>query len=221
MQSDNISISAIVPVRAGSKRVVDKNIRPFAETTLLELKIDQLLAVSRIDRVYVSSDSDSMLAIASSKGCIPLKRPSEFASDTIPMSDVYAHLASVMEGDTVLFTHVTNPLCASEKYSEAIDKYATRAPIYDSVTTVSEVKDFLYLNGKAMNFDPQNKPRSQDLPAIVKLNHAISIAPRDCMIQNRNIFGKNPLFVKIDELSAFDVDNVLEFEIAEYLYLKS
>ncbi|GAB5560422.1 MAG: hypothetical protein SynsKO_20690 [Synoicihabitans sp.] len=218
MPFDNISICAIVPVRSGSKRVINKNIRPFAGTSLLEIKIRQLLDVNFIDQIYVSSDADEMLKIAVSKGCRALKRPEHLASDTVPMSEVYTHLAENVNEQIVVFTHVTNPLCPSSAYMRAIETYFERSGIHDSLTTVSDVKDFLYLDGKPLNFDPGNKPRSQDLPDIIKLNHAISVASRELMISERNIFGKFPIHMRLSQKEALDIDTELDFFIAESLF---
>ena len=149
MQVKNSNICAIIPVRAGSKRVVNKNLRPFAGSNLLQRKINQLKAVSEIEAIYVSSDSSEMLEIAKSSGCVALERPAEFASDSIPMSEVYKHLAGSVKEAIVLFTHVTNPFCSEASYRAAIAQTLNLKDKYDSLTTVTNVKDFLYWDGEA------------------------------------------------------------------------
>ncbi|MDA7496616.1 acylneuraminate cytidylyltransferase family protein [Akkermansiaceae bacterium] len=217
MQFKNENICAIIPVRAGSKRVVNKNIRSFAGSNLLQRKINQLKAVSKIEAIYVSSDSPEMLEIAETSGCVAIERPAEFALDLVPMSEVYKHLGELVKEPIVLFTHVTTPLCGEASYRAAISQFLNLKDEYDSLTTVTNVKDFLYWDGEAVNFDPKSKPRSQDLPNIVKLNHAISIAPRELMIQEKNIFGHCPFLMPLTDFEAFDIDTELDFEIAEYL----
>ena len=61
-------ITAIIPVRAGSTRLKNKNIAPFAGTNLLIHKINQLKQVSEISKIVVSSDSDVMLEMARQAG---------------------------------------------------------------------------------------------------------------------------------------------------------
>ena len=56
-------LTALVPVRKGSQRVKDKNIKNFGGTSLLELKIKNLKKISLIDEIIVNSDSDDMLDI--------------------------------------------------------------------------------------------------------------------------------------------------------------
>mgnify|MGYP003636194838 FL=1 len=54
------NICALIAVRAGSKRVKNKNIRPFANKSLLEIKINTIKQVKGIQQIFVSSDDDKM-----------------------------------------------------------------------------------------------------------------------------------------------------------------
>ena len=211
---------AIVPVRAGSKRVPDKNIRPFVDKSLLQIKIEQLKEAFELQDIIVNTDCGTAAKIASDLGATVMWRPSDFATDTVSMSDVYRYLAeSAYEYDHILFTHVTNPLCEGIEYKTARYLYENMEGNHDSITTISYLKDFIYTpEGKPLNFDPLNKPRSQDLPKYFKLNHAISVLPRDLMISQKNIVGKNPFFLEISDIAATDIDTFLDFQVAEYVY---
>ena len=57
-------LTAVIPVRKGSQRVKNKNLKPFANTTLLDIKIETLKKVAGLDEIVVTSDSDKMLDIA-------------------------------------------------------------------------------------------------------------------------------------------------------------
>ena len=59
--------TAIIPVRAGSKRIKDKNISKFGKINLLENKINILKKIKFIDNIVVSSDSNKMLEMAKKK----------------------------------------------------------------------------------------------------------------------------------------------------------
>lgn len=211
-------IHAIVPVRGGSERVANKNMRPFAGSTLLEIKLRQLLAVPSIAAVHVSSEDGDMLDLSAKLGAIPHMRDPFYATSSVPMSDVYAYMAAQVQAEHLLLTHVTNPLAGAEVYAGLIERYEQRGDRFDSLTTVADVKDFLYLDGKPLNFDPANKPRSQDLPDIVKLTHVVSIAPRAMVIDTKQWFGPNVEFVKLDALQSLDIDTPLDMAIAEWLY---
>ena len=73
-------ITAVVPVRKGSVRVKNKNMKPFAGSSLLKIKIDQLKQIETIERIIVSSDCKDMLSLASDLGVETHIREEYFAS---------------------------------------------------------------------------------------------------------------------------------------------
>ena len=73
----------MLPVRKGSVRVKHKNIKPFGDTSLLELKINTLKKVSTIDEIIVNSDCDNMLGIAKEMGVSTYKRDEYYARSII------------------------------------------------------------------------------------------------------------------------------------------
>ena len=211
-------VSALIAVRSGSVRVKNKNIRAFNESTLLELKIKQLQSVKEINDVVVNSNSDEMLSIAKNLGARTVKRDDYYASNTISMSSVFEHMAKNMDCENILYANCTNPLVSTNSYSDAIRIFLNNTSAYDSLVSCHDIKEFLYLDGKALNYDPMNQPRSQDLPNVVALNFAISIISKSDMIKNRNIIGMNPYFYKLNEVESLDIDTPLDFFIAEKLY---
>ena len=86
------------------------------------------------------------------------------------------------------------------------------------IMTVSSVKEFMWLNGKALNYDPLNAPNSQNLPDVVALNFGTTVVKREDLIKNHNIIGKNPDFVLTSDIEAIDIDTPLDFYIAERMY---
>ena len=56
-------ITAVIPIRSGSQRVKDKNLRPFAGTTLMENKIEMLLNVPELDSIVVNTNSEQAIEI--------------------------------------------------------------------------------------------------------------------------------------------------------------
>ena len=211
-------VSALIAVRSGSVRVKNKNIRTFNDSTLLELKIKQLQSVKEINDVVVNSNSDEMLSIAKNLGAKTVKRDDYYASNTISMSSVFEHMAKNMDCENILYANCTNPLVSTNSYSDAIRIFLNNTSAYDSLVSCHDIKEFLYLDGKALNYDPMNQPRSQDLPDVVALNFAISIISKSDMIKNKNIIGINPYFYKLNEVESLDIDTPLDFFIAEKLY---
>ena len=210
-------IKVLIPVRAGSVRVKNKNIKPFADSNLLTIKVEQMKRIKGIDGVIVNSNSDEMLEIAAGLGAEAVKRDEYFASSTVCMNEVYKNMAENSDCDTIIFADATNPLIKDETIEHCIKAYFENLDEYDSLTTVNEIKQFMWQDGKPINYDAANKPKSQDLPDIVALNHAISIIPRKLMIEKMDIIGYKPNLFKIDSVEATDIDNEIDFEFAEIM----
>ena len=113
------TITAIIPVRAGSSRLKNKNIAPFAGTNLLINKINQLKQVRQITSIVVSSDSDLMLEMARSAGTQTHKRAPEYCDEqTRSFGEVVRHIAENVEGETILWATYTSPLALRASFGE-------------------------------------------------------------------------------------------------------
>lgn len=215
-----MKIKALVAVRSGSVRVENKNLRAFAGSSLLEIKLRQLKRVSCLDGIIVNSNDDQMLSIAKTMGCETVKRESIYASNEVSMSDVYKNMAENFNGDVVAYINVTNPLLKDYTIINAIKEYHNGIEKYDSLNSAHLIKEFLFKDNIPINYDLRYQPRSQDLPDISALNFAINIISREHMISCRNVVGFKPKIYLIDELEATDIDNQVDFEFAEFIYGK-
>ena len=157
-------IKAVIPVRAGSQRVKNKNIKPFAGKSLLEIKIKQLLNIKELDGVIVNSESDEMIDIAKSLGAETYKRDEYYASSTVSINEVYRNIGETTQADIIVYANATNPLLKDESVSNAINVFLNKDPKYDTLNSAHLIKEFMWLNGKPINYDLNNMPKSQNLP---------------------------------------------------------
>lgn len=215
-----MSIKALVAVRSGSQRVQNKNIRPFAGSNLLEIKLEQLKRIRTLDGIVVNSNDQSMLDIALAHGCEIVKRDEYYASNSVSMSEVYKNMAENFDADIVAYINVTNPLIKDETIYDAIETYKKYLDRYDSLNSAHLIKEFLFQNNQPINYDLKNQPRSQDLPDIYALNFAVNIISRENMIRNMNVVGSKPFIYGIDQVEATDIDNQIDFDFAEFIFKK-
>ena len=212
-------VVAVVPVRAGSQRVKNKNIREFANSNLLSIKLKTLKKVLKAEDIVVNSDCDTMLDIARELGVTAVKRDDYYASSECNNSEFFEHIAKVTECDYILYSPVTSPLVSKETYMSCISKFVNSN--IENLVTVSEVKHHMWLDGKPLNYDPKNSPNSQDLPDIYSLNYGICLISRDDMIRHKNIVTANPSFHLLNEIESIDIDTEFDFMIAEFIYNKT
>lgn len=213
-------IKALVAVRSGSMRVKNKNLRPFAGSTLLEVKLAQLKRINALDEIIVNSNDPKMLDIAQHMGCETVLRDPYFASNEVSMSDVYKNMAENCDCDVIAYINATNPLLEDETIVKAIAAYKQmiKAGTFDSLNSAHLIKEFLFKDNLPINYDLRHQPRSQDLPDIAALNFAISIISRERMIECKNVVGYHPNIYLIDEVEATDIDNPIDFDFAEFVY---
>lgn len=214
-------IKAVIPIRKGSQRVQNKNLRPFADTTLLENKIKVLKKAGFFDDIIVNTDSEEAIAMAEANGVSWHRREPYYASSACSGSEFFQHLGIVTDCDVFCYCPVTSPFVSVETMMKCKALYEEKMQEgCDCVSTVSDVKEFLWLDGKPVNYDKENAPNSQNLPDVKALNFGFTMVERESLIKNRNIIGDNPLFVTTSGMESVDIDTPLDFYIAEQIYRK-
>lgn len=213
-------VTAVVPVRKGSQRVVSKNTRAFFDTTLLDLKLLVLKQVKGIDEIIVNTDCPVSIEIAKKHGVAVYIRDDFYASSDITNNLHWKHIAETTNTDVLLLAQATSPLIKIKTYESAIEEFLNLENKFDSINSVSLEKKFLWKDGKALNYNPKITPKSQDLPDIVSLNFAITIINKEDMYNNENVIGKNPNFIVLDKIESIDIDDTIDFEFAEFMYSK-
>lgn len=215
-----MKITAVIPVRKGSQRVPSKNLRPFANTTILEIKIKTLKEAGIFDDIVVNTDSEEAIQIAIANGISYHRRDEYYASSVCTGSDFFEHLGLTTNTEVFAYCPSTSPFISIHTMKMCVKKYLSSHNC-DSVATVSDIKEFLWLDGKPLNYDKQNAPNSQNLPNIQALNFGFTLIDRSSLIKNKNIIGDSPLFISTKDIESIDIDTELDFYIAEQIYIKT
>jgi CMP-N,N'-diacetyllegionaminic acid synthase len=212
------NLAAVVTVRKGSVRVPNKNLKLFCGKNILIHKIEVLKKIEELDEIIINTDSDEAIAIAQKYDVNHFKREDYYASSECTNSEFWANVAQNTKSKYIMFTHCTNPLIKVETYIKFIDTFKKLKDKYDSFNTVTDLKEFLFVKDKPINFDLTKAPNSQDLPNTFKLNFAINILLAEQMFKTKTLVGKKPYFYKLDEVEGYDINTPLEFQFAEYLF---
>lgn len=215
------SITAVIPVRAGSKRLPNKNILPFGDSNLLVHKIRQLKEVSGVDNIVVSSDSDVMLEMAQNEGVLVHKRAVEYCDEkTKTFNEVVEHVVQAVSGDSVMWAPCVCPLTSISTYEKAVRIYkdiVVDKKEYDSVISAKLFKEYLFDEQGPLNWNPEKHVPSQYLPEWKTIVNGFYIASRENMIKWRYLYGINPYLVILDKKEAVDIDDAEDFEVAKAL----
>lgn len=218
-------INAFLPIRKGSQRIPNKNIKQFAgiQGGLTKLKIQQLINVNQINKIIVSTNCDKVLEIVkkfrSSKIIVDI-RPDEYANSNTTTDDLIKYAAKKVNSEIILWTHVTSPFFDENLYSDAITQFENRGKEFDSLMSVNEIQNFILIDKKPFNFNLKsaNWPFTQSLRPIHEVNNAVFICNNKFYKEYNNRIGNSPILFKTNKISSFDIDWPEDFLIAEKIY---
>jgi N-acylneuraminate cytidylyltransferase len=117
-------ITAVVPIRKGSQRVIDKNFKDFFNSkSLLELKIESLLQIKNIDDIVVNTDSEDAIKIAKKYGVSYYRREPYYASSVCSQSEFFFNLAETTDSEFIIHSPCTSPLVSINTYNTLIHNF--------------------------------------------------------------------------------------------------
>lgn len=215
-----MKLAALVPMRHHSQRVPGKNYRPLAGKPLFHHIIETLQAVPEIEAVMVDTDSEPVKD--GLRRHFPqvkiIDRPEHLRADEVPMNDILLHDTSQVDADFYLQTHSTNPLLKAATVTKGMKEFFADYPKFDSLFSVTRLQTRLYFqDGRAINHDPAVLIRTQDLPPVYEENSCLYLFTRDTLVRKRHRIGNKPLMFEVDAAEAWDIDEELDFEIADFL----
>ncbi|MBA4419954.1 MAG: acylneuraminate cytidylyltransferase [Anaerolinea sp.] len=213
-------IVALVPMRHHSQRVPGKNYRLIAGKPLYAHIIETLLLVPEVSAILVDTDSDVILdGLAKDyPDVICHRRPEALRADDISMNEILIHDTVQVEADLYLQTHSTNPLLKAETISRGILALLEHYPAYDSLFGVTRRQVRYYDElGRPINHNPAILMQTQDLPPVFEENSCLYLFTRQILEARRNRLGERPMMFEIDPQEAWDVDNEVDFSIAEMM----
>lgn len=224
LKGDLIRTIAIIPARGGSKGIPRKNVKELCGKPLISYIIETALNVKEIDRVIVSTEDAEIAEIAKKSGAeIPFMRPEELARDETPTLPVLQHTINYLEKkenyepNVVVLLYATSPLLSKERISEGIKILKYRD--FDSVISVVEDKGHYWIEkeGKYERLYPKALENRQLTKPLFKENGAIYISKRDLIVKENAIVGGKIGFLVMKQKESVDIDEPLDFEIAECL----
>lgn len=218
-------VVALLPLKKNSERVKNKNIRLFNGIPLFQVILNTLLQSRKIDQVVINTDSDEikeMISEYSDKRILMHDRPAELQGDLVSMNKIIEHDINLIPSSLYLQTHSTNPLLDLKTIEDAIEimKRHLNDKKFDSLFSVTEYRTRFYdQNGKAINHDPNELIRTQDLPPYYEENSNIYLFTKESFVNNGNKrIGREPCLYPMNETESIDIDIESDFIYAEYLH---
>ncbi len=217
----------IIPARGGSKRIPRKNIKDFLGKPIIAYSIEAALNSGLFDEVMVSTDDNEIAEIAIKYGAkVPFMRSNETAND---VSTTYAVIEEVLQkykSEGLEFIHACciypcAPFVSFVKLKEAFQKL-------NHFDTVFPIVQYGFPIQRALQKDETDKisfiqpefelSRSQDLNASYHDAGQFYWFNIDKLFQNKSLMSKNTACVVLSEMEVQDIDNEIDWQLAELKY---
>lgn len=226
---NNKKFLAIIPARGGSKGLPRKNIKKLNGKPLISYSIEAAINSKVFDKIIVSTDDKEIAEIALKYGAeVPFIRPKELATDTADSMDVLFHAINFLkdkgeEYDYVMKLQPTSPLRTEKEILEATKLLFEKNA--ESIVSISECEhhplwtNILSEEGNLFNFikdDIKHKNR-QELPKYYQINGLIFLSKVNNLLETRDWYGEKSYAYICDAKKTIDIDNIIDFKLAEIL----
>lgn len=209
-------IVAIVPMKLNNRRLPQKNTKSFTNgKPLCYYILSTLLTVEEIDEVYVYCSNPDIQEFIP-EGIRYLKRSESLDKDTTKMNEVLQCFANDISADIYVMTHTTAPFISRDSIEKGLK--AVVSGEYDSSFAAKKLQDFLWKDGIPFNYELNNIPRTQDIPALYEETSGFYIYKNNVMKKLNRRIGEKPFIVEVGEIESVDIDEMEDFMIADAIY---
>jgi CMP-N-acetylneuraminic acid synthetase len=224
---NQMKILAIIPARAGSKRLPGKNTRLLNGKPLVLYPIEAALQSQRITRIVVSSDSEYILQLSAKySGVVPIRRPDELAGDYSPAIDYVQHTLHTLDEkfDLLVILQPSSPLTLPSDIDGTID-LLIHHPKVDSAVSVMKIDHATHpLKLKVMHNqlllpyleEEKNRMAAHELPEVYVRNCAVYVS-RIAIVTQGKIIGDQCLGYLMPRERSVDINDFFDFALANFL----
>jgi CMP-N-acetylneuraminic acid synthetase len=212
--------TAVIPLRAGSKGLPSKNIRPLAGKPLYRHAVDQALQAGA-QRVVITTDIPEVLWAELPTQVTLVERPPELAGDTVPMAPVLQHALHTADCQgTVVLLQATSPLRLSSDIEAALAVFA--GGYFELVMSVTSADRGVLKWGtlRGNRFQPLSDPahcfaNRQSLPPVVRPNGALYVLNAERFMASGSFVSERIGVVDMPAERSLDIDSLADFERCE------
>lgn len=224
------NFTAIIPARAGSKRLPNKNLMKLAGKSLLSYSIDAAKNSKYIDSFLISTDiPQNVFDNTHSKKCFVRDRPNQLAQDNALMSDVVLDAIHFLKDkcqiqpEYIILLQPTSPM-RSEKHIDEACELLLRSPDFLSVISVFEPSTHpnkMFIVEKNSKLEPLasikdlERPK-QLLPKVYAQNGAIYIFKTSAFEKQKTFFIQPCMPYEMSLINSIDIDTLDDFRMAAF-----
>lgn len=216
-------IVALLPMKAHSARIPQKNFRLFSGKPLFRWILDTLLSIDHINQVVINTDARNILldnGLTPGPKILLRDRPKDLCGDFVSMNKIIENDIASVDAQIYLMTHVTNPLLSAATIQRALATYEQELDggHCDSLFTVNRFQSRFYRqDGSAVNHNPAELIRTQDLEPWFEENSNLYLFTKGSFARTEARIGLHPLLFVTPRLESLDIDDQDGWNMAELI----
>lgn len=206
-----MKIVAFVPIKLNSQRVKNKNLLPLGGKPLCWHIFESLLHAEGLDQVYCYC-SEERIRESIPEEVTFLKRDPALDGQMVKGMEIYGRFIRDVDADIYVLCHATSPFIRSETISRALA--AVCSGEYDSAFAAQRLQTFAWYQGKPLNYDPHDIPRTQDIEPVFVETSAFFVFRKEVYTKLHRRVGLKPYVCETDNMESVDIDEPEDYEFA-------
>ena len=222
---------ALIPARAGSKSIPNKNLSKIGQHSLVGHAILQCRESNMFNDIVVSTDGQRIAEEAEKYGAKVHHRDEKLASDTSLVIDTVKQFVKYLKEQHLLYhtdylalIEPTTPLRTPQNIIDCIDLISSEK--FQSVATFRKAslnpnRAWRLENGKPKPFFRTNDPwapRQKLQPAFQLSGSVYCINLNDFTDKTQNLLFGNSGAVLVDERDSIDIDDQLDLDFVRFIF---
>jgi len=196
------NVDALIMIRGGSKRIVNKNMQKIDGRTLTQIAIEKLYESKFVSKIYVSTESEEYKEYLKDFRVKIIDRPEYLSRGDVTNLDVLKHGVSKMDCSYMVHVDVCKPLSKIEQIDEVI-KYAIDNKL-DSVFTCKPVK-FRFTNESAI--------LSQNIEQRSIFFNNARVFKKESLLKTIDGWGRGVIHKDIPNVNPWEIDIDNEYDL--------
>jgi len=202
---------ALVPIKLNSQRLPHKNILPIAGHPLCWHLCNSLVKANGIDEVYVYC-SDETITEYLPEGTLFKQREKWLDGDLVKGFDIYRSFINEVDADVYVLAHTTSPFIKVSSIENALSHILSAEN--DSAFSAERIQTFAWYQGKPINYDLNDVPRTQDMEPIWVETSAFFMFKKEIFTVHNRRIGFKPYIQEVSGIEAVDIDEKKDYDLA-------
>ena len=208
-------IICFIPIKEKSKRVVRKNFQKIGGKKLYEITIEKAIQSNCFDEIYVDTDSLEISRYCDEMNIKHIKRLPHLSSDNANGNHLLeSWIERYPHGEIYAQLHITCPFLKISSIKSCVNAITNLD--YDSSLTAVEEKSWYWFDGKPINYNPKELPRSQDAKPVIRETTSLYVIKKSSFLAEKCRISKNSFFHISEDIESIDIDWPEDLEYARF-----